>query len=196
MPIRLDQAAITQDTLGVINVVAYRDLVMCDRRPAVRWREAAASRQAPTCGLAFPTTILATTSGGGQAEAWWWEAGKANKDKGPAVRDRRQAVTSGELESSEVGDDAARQDCVDCAEGAQQEPEKPAAAASGEASTVLTTGELRNPTCCIRILLFFKYIFFHMHSIIIHIIVYFGMIIIGIIILCKEKKICIIFGKK
>jgi len=36
MPIRLDQAAITQDTLGVINVVAYRDLVMCDRRPAVR----------------------------------------------------------------------------------------------------------------------------------------------------------------
>ena len=69
------------------------------------------------------------------------DGGKA-KGKGFAAGDRRQAVASGEPESSGVGGDAARHDCEDKHEKERNKKQKkPQATASGEASTVLTAGE-------------------------------------------------------
>ena len=81
------------------------------------------------------------------------------KDKGHAAEDRRQAVASGERESSGVGGNAARHDREDkqARKERNKKQKKPHAAASGEASTVLTIGEPQNPTSCIHILLFFTH---------------------------------------
>ena len=84
------------------------------------------------------------------------DGGKA-KDKGPAVGDRRQAVASSEPESSGVGGDVAGHDRED--KQARKEPNKkqtkPQAAASSEASTVLTAAERQNPFSSTRVLFFF-----------------------------------------
>ena len=53
------------------------------------------------------------------------------------------------------------------------------------------------PNSCIRILLFFWHtLYFPLHMPIICIIIYFGRIIIDTIVLWKENKMCIIFGRK
>jgi len=84
------------------------------------------------------------------------DGGKA-KDKGPVAGDRRQAMASSEPESSRVGGDVARHDRED--KQARKEPNKkqtkPQAAASSEASTILTAAERQNPFSSTRVLFFF-----------------------------------------
>ena len=116
------------------------------------------------------------------------DGGKA-KDKGPVAGDRRQAMASSEPESSRVGGDVARHDRE--VKQARKEPNKkqtkPQAAASSEASTVLTAAERQNPFSSTRVLFIIflwriLYFSLHIHSPIIRVIIYFERIIINIIV--------------
>jgi hypothetical protein len=106
-----------------------------DRRPAARWREAAASSPAPTCGLSCPTTTPATA------------AARQRLDDGKA-RDKQQAAASGEPESSGVSGAAAKQERKDkrTRKERNKKQKKPAAVANGEASTAVSAGEHQNQT--------------------------------------------------
>ena len=87
------------------------------------------------------------------------------KDKGHAAEDRRQAVASGKRESSGLGGNAARHDREDkqARKEHNKKQKKPHAAASGEASTVLTIGEPQNPTSCILYYFSLHTLYFPLH---------------------------------